>query len=439
MGRKSTRSETVLCENFSWRIYKDGRGIYQAEHRTREHDVRRSLRHRDRQQALRALQEVDRWLRDQIDGSRSNGRTREVTIGEGIQLMLASRSAKMSQGRFGASSLKKYEQVLAAFSSHAGRRRLTHWSGFTPAALQQFLTDMHETRGLSSKSLNGYARIVHGVFVHLIEEQRLLSRELMFRYREVPEIRDRRHVFTDEQVDAMLERARAGVRTAWMYPVLLTLARTGVRRDELRNIRWEDLDFDRGLLVVVHAPDKDRTTKGKKSRRVPLTQDVVEALAGLKRHPDGFVFRSKTGCRLNPDNTLAAFKKEIVTPLAGRFPPAPGETSFADSVLHSFRHYAINLARRKGMSPELRREIFGHEDEETHDLYQDIKDDELLAWQRAMSGGATQNSRHGRPTGTGSIEPKIKSNQGPRVRKGSANTDLTEDLTESHGTKDAPQ
>lgn len=66
---------------------------------------------------------------------------------------------------------------------------------------------------------------------------------------------------------------------------------TGMRRGEIFNLKWFDLDFDRGVMHV-------RKTKTKLNRVVPMNVRVREVLNRQKRSSE-FVFTSeKTGGRL---------------------------------------------------------------------------------------------------------------------------------------------
>jgi integrase len=66
---------------------------------------------------------------------------------------------------------------------------------------------------------------------------------------------------------------------------------TGMRRGEIFNLKWFDLDFDRALIQV-------RKTKTKLNRVVPMNARVREVLNEQRRTSE-FVFTSlKTGGRL---------------------------------------------------------------------------------------------------------------------------------------------
>lgn len=72
--------------------------------------------------------------------------------------------------------------------------------------------------------------------------------------------------------------------------------RSGLRMGELLGLRWEDVDFERRQLSVrrsiVHGIVA--SPKSNKVRHVPLSDDLLEALAGL-RPKTGYVFQQSNG------------------------------------------------------------------------------------------------------------------------------------------------
>lgn len=58
--------------------------------------------------------------------------------------------------------------------------------------------------------------------------------------------------------------------------MVVTDLHTGLRKGELLGLRWEQIDFTRGIIAL------RRRTKSGKGRDVPLNQAVYEALAPLR-------------------------------------------------------------------------------------------------------------------------------------------------------------
>jgi site-specific recombinase XerD len=56
--------------------------------------------------------------------------------------------------------------------------------------------------------------------------------------------------------------------------------RTGARRAELTNIRWADIDLDRGIVYIKNR--EGFTTKSKRSRAIPMSERLREMLVGMR-------------------------------------------------------------------------------------------------------------------------------------------------------------
>jgi integrase len=116
---------------------------------------------------------------------------------------------------------------------------------------------------------------------------------------------------------------------------------TGMRRGEIFNLKWFDLDFDRGLIQV-------RKTKTKLNRVVPMNAKVREVLNQQGRTRE-FVFTSlKTGERLK--DVKKAFNTARV------------EAGIPDFQLRDLRHSCATRLSDRGEELVTVAEILGHTD-----------------------------------------------------------------------------
>ena len=89
-------------------------------------------------------------------------------------------------------------------------------------------------------------------------------------------------------------------RNPWKYSrnkaILFLGLHAGLRRDEISNLRIEDVSFDQSFVFV-------RKGKGGKSRWVPMNRDLFEALSEWMQHrgdqKDSYVFVSQRGGKLS--------------------------------------------------------------------------------------------------------------------------------------------
>lgn len=142
----------------------------------------------------------------------------------------------------------------------------------------------------------------------------------------------------------------------------LAAVHTGLRRGELLGLRWSDLDLRKGLLyvrrslnrvrqgegyVVAEAPLKTRHSR----RTVDLSPALVEALLTFPAGDDpkrDFVFRSKAGGPIDPDNVDRAYKRHLT--LAG----------LPEIRFHDLRHTHASLLIAVGVHPKAIQARLGH-------------------------------------------------------------------------------
>jgi integrase len=89
----------------------------------------------------------------------------------------------------------------------------------------------------------------------------------------------------------------------WLREIITFALNTGMRRGEILNLQWRDVDFSRGVLVVMKSKNKERRT-------IPLNGIVFELLAarqGRMRVKDGYVFASSQDTRIDERNLTRAF------------------------------------------------------------------------------------------------------------------------------------
>ena len=116
---------------------------------------------------------------------------------------------------------------------------------------------------------------------------------------------------------------------------------TGMRRGEIFNLKWFDLDFTRDLIQI-------QESKTNRKRIIPINETVRSMLSGLKRKSE-FVFPSpQTGGRL--------------TDIKKGFCRATSEASILDFRFHDLRHTAATRMADNGADVFTLATILGHSD-----------------------------------------------------------------------------
>jgi integrase len=184
--------------------------------------------------------------------------------------------------------------------------------------------------------------------------------------RQGPEVRSRRDKATyREQTKTLLEAAH-GDRFEALYVLAVT---TGLRRGELLDLRWDELDLAQDPLRVKRTLTRRKghlllgEPKTKKSRRtVQLTDTAVETLRGhltrqmeqIERLGDlykdqGFVFATEKGTLVNPTN----LRKRSSEPLLEK-------AELPHIRFHDLRHTCATLLFWSTINPKIVSEMLGH-------------------------------------------------------------------------------
>ncbi len=137
---------------------------------------------------------------------------------------------------------------------------------------------------------------------------------------------------------------------------------TGLRRQELLGLRWENIDF-------VHRTIYIPKTKTKNSRTLGLTGDLEQILQGLHPQKQGLVFAQVTEDKLKYQLNQAAKKSGV-----GHIRP------------HDMRHsFAVNFLNRGGSLEHLQR-LLGHNKITTTQRYLRFKTGEIASKMMVMDG-----------------------------------------------------
>jgi integrase len=163
-----------------------------------------------------------------------------------------------------------------------------------------------------------------------------------------------------------LEQAQELLRAAGdsrLYAYVVLSVTTGLRTEELRALRWSEVDLDAGTVAVYRAVRATADKKAPKSRRIPsLPQLAVRALrehldrqagdrllAGVLWEDHGLVFASAVGTPLDRHNVLREFRR--ITQAAGLG---------TGSVPREMRHTFVSLFSSNGTVLEDIADLVGH-------------------------------------------------------------------------------
>ncbi len=134
-----------------------------------------------------------------------------------------------------------------------------------------------------------------------------------------------------------------------LYPVLYTFLKTGLRKSELINLKWKDIDFKRKYITI--ESKEDWRTKTGNTREIPITDDLIKILNKLPKTSD-YVFLNSNGRKYGFHLT------ERVKRLARSI-------GISDMTVHALRHTFISHLVMNGVDLVSIKELAGHSDIKT--------------------------------------------------------------------------
>jgi len=250
-------------------------------------------------------------------------------------------------------TLAKYESVVGLFVRELGEG--VDIALVQPKHVQSFL-DARDRRAITKKT---YATTLSPFFNWAVEVGAADSNPVCGIRLERPPAKFPRYLSRSD-VDLLVTMVQREAETnphvskgtcLWIIPVIKVNVYLGLRAGELCNLRWEDVDLNRGRLVVRNRDGF--STKSGKERTLPISdrpREVLQELAQAAIQPEGRVFRvSSTSGALRVPYLSRRFKRYV------RLAGLPDDISF-----HTTRHTSASWLAEAGCSVEAIRMYLGH-------------------------------------------------------------------------------
>jgi integrase len=375
----------MVSHHFSWIIYQRD-GVFYADGRNNSKPLGRySLGVKTKEEIPERLYQLD----DVLSSSRTNPislKTKEpLVLEEGRRLYMEHQSRPRSLGGVKTSSFKRYRAVMDKFIAFCKTEvKISNWDQVDTLVLEKYASWLDK---------NGYAYrtqyleiICLKQVINWVVENELILKPAKINIKVSKARGSDTYCWMPGEVQAMTALCEANVKLHWLGGVIGALASTGLRISELASLRWADIDFenqriqikDESSLAGIKKTKREvRTTKSSRSRSFPIhntLQPILERLKVLKSRDD-LVFHGPLGGRLKPDTIRNILKREVLSPLAVRFPVAGGAKGFNDGRLHSFRHFFCSACANNRVPEAMVMSWLGHQDSEMVRYYYHLHDD----------------------------------------------------------------
>lgn len=143
---------------------------------------------------------------------------------------------------------------------------------------------------------------------------------------------------------------------------------SGLRISEILNMKWNWINFFQNLITVKCS--NEFITKSKKERIIPMTERIRSILLSRfnseTQKPNDTVFSNQNGYPLLQNFVSKQFKKSV------------RKSNLNDKIhFHTLRHSFASLLAQKGVSLYVIKELLGHEDIVTTQLYSHLQKQNL--------------------------------------------------------------
>ena len=196
-------------------------------------------------------------------------------------------------------------------------------------------------QGLSQSSANRYVSALSSAFSVAVKEYEWVETNPCLRLKKLAEPNGRKRFLSDVERQRLLEECKKS-DVHQLYIIVVLALSTGARKNELRWLRWSDVDLTVGMLIF-------RDTKNGLTRSVPILSQGIELLRDWSMHKENendLVFPGK-----NPESPLI-FEKSWKTVLK--------KAGIEDFRFHDLRHSSASYLIMNGVHLRTVAEILGH-------------------------------------------------------------------------------
>lgn len=384
MPRKP-KDAPIMCNNFSWYLRRKSSGVYYADGRLNSnYDFGKpSLGTRDRDEALRLLRDLDRQKAIDVGliQAQKPAAANDVRIEVGWRLYMERCDQPEILGGVSPATRKRYDGIRNKHTQFCSQKGYLHWSEVTKKMTGEYGLWL-ATKGLADRTIVLELNLICSVVKWLVEEHLPPASRFLLKLSK-PE-GSTTYCYTRQEVTRMVAFCNATPDLMWLARVITALATSGLRINELANLRWTDVDLSSDTIRLTDERARprrkqtghERRIKGKRGRAIPMHPALRAVVEALPRHRDGLVFRGQQGGRLRDRLVLGALQRRVIAPLSKEFPTPEGETGFAHGTIHGLRHYFCSEAYRSGARDAELLEWLGHRVSEIMKLYRHLRPEE---------------------------------------------------------------
>ncbi len=209
---------------------------------------------------------------------------------------------------------------------------------FTTLLIEQYQTERLQ-KGNKPATVNRFISTLKHMFTKAIDWE-MINTEVLNRIRKVKMLQEnnkRLRYLSKEECQILINACDPHLK-----PIIITALNTGMRKSEILNLRWDNIDFNHGFILL------DKTKNGER-REIPINVTLRNVLKGITRRLDNpYVF-------YNPDT-----EKPYRPDFKRSFNTALRRVGIKDFHFHDLRHTFASHLVMAGVDITTVKELLGH-------------------------------------------------------------------------------
>jgi integrase len=280
-----------------------------------------------------------------------------ITVAQGIQSWLEQKKTELSNKK----TVMRYGEIMNNFTEFLKDKfpALEYMDELAQKHFEEFKEYRKNIKGRQEKTINFELDMLSNLFRRLIDKD-YLNYNPLSRVKRLQEPYKEERWFTQEEVLKIFEAAKSEKTRINWHAVFATYYYTGMRKRELMFLKKEDIDLEKGIILIRHKegfkPKTDRP------RGIPIHPELLPILKSLPVKSD-FVFVNSRGKPFSNDAIRQKLKK-----LCRKIGIKPGK-------VHSFRHTWTAHSIMKGCPSDVVQAIGGWKEKDMIERYKHLAPD----------------------------------------------------------------
>ncbi|RZU38479.1 integrase/recombinase XerD [Fluviicoccus keumensis] len=287
----------------------------------------------------------------------------------GLYALMQAYLAWLRERNYSEQTLVGRELFLCSLLDWCGQRGVLRPTEITKPMLERYQRHLYHTRKKNGDPLSfrsQYNRIVaiRTWFKWLARRNHILTNPASDL--ELPKLEKRlpKAILSEREAETVLNQPDTGEALGLRDRAILeVLYSTGIRRSELVNLKVQDIDPERGTLIV-------RQGKGKKDRMIPIGERAAAWVekyradvrpAFVAGRDEGVLFLTRTGEGMSPNNLTTLARGYIEQSKIGK-----------KGACHLFRHTMATLMLENGADIRFIQAMLGHVCLSTTEMYTQV-------------------------------------------------------------------